>query len=795
MFKKILIGLGVVVAVIALALVALVLFVDVNQYKPQIEAAVKDRAGRTLKIDGDLRLSVFPRIALALPKTTLSNLAGDRVSASLASARVSVALLPLLSGRIEVGRVTVDGLTATIERRKDGSTNLDDLIRPETAKSPAEPARAGAPPQFEIGAIELTNGDVTFDDRMSGTTAHLTKLFLKTGRLATQSRTPIELDVTFSNTKPEATGFLKLRADADIDVAAKAFGARDISVELKAAIDKQPLDATILAARLSTRAAGEAFAIAVERLDLAAKGTFGGVTVESSRIVAPKLDVDPDQLALVVAGLEASAKGKRGADAFELTMNAPRLSASRKAASGDAVIATLKLAGAQSLDARVQLEGLGGTAQAMTANKLAVALTSVTTDARKNTRRVQAQLAGPVSANLEAQTFALPKLDGEVVIDDATLPKKGFRFPLDARAKLDLKGRTLAGGVNTKFDETTAGASVDIKGLGGAAMKIGFDASADKFNLDRYFPPPDPKTPPSGEVGSDDIKVDLSAIRDLNLNGELRVGQLQARGVKVSSLQVVLKAAGGRLDVAPLTANLYGGAVSGNASAFADNRVSLNASLANVAIEPLLKDATGKDILSGRGNVKLELRTAGAAVSAMKRALDGSAAIALKEGAIKGVNLGKILREAKAKFGAGTAETGKTATADRTDFSELTASFAINDGVATNTDLEGKSPLLRLAGDGKIDIAAGSLDYTARVSVVGTSQGQGGRDLEHLRGVTVPVKLTGRFETLSYSIDWGAVAKDALKSKAGEQVKEKLSPQLKQQRDKLRDQLKGLLGR
>ena len=94
MVKKILIGLGAVVGVLALALIALVLFVDVNQYKPQIEAAVKDKTGRTLKIEGDLKLSVFPRIAVALPRTTLSNLAGDRVSAAVNSARVSVALLP-----------------------------------------------------------------------------------------------------------------------------------------------------------------------------------------------------------------------------------------------------------------------------------------------------------------------------------------------------------------------------------------------------------------------------------------------------------------------------------------------------------------------------------------------------------------------------------------------------------------------------------------------------------------------------------------------------------------------------
>jgi AsmA protein len=797
MVKKILIGIGIFVGLLAVALVSLVAFLDVNQYKPQIEAAVKDKTKRTLKIDGDLKLSVFPRIALALPKTTLSNLAGDRVSASLDSARVSVALWPLLRREIQVGHVAIDGLTATVERRKDGSTNLDDLIKRE-APAQAQPEKSGAPPQFEIGGIELTNADLTFDDRMTGNTTRLSKLFLKTGRLANQSKTPVELDVTFANTKPAANGFLKAKGEADIDLVANAFGAADIAAELKATLDKQPIDATIKASRVATRAAGTAQAIAVEKLDLTAKGVLAGITLESSRVLAPKLEFDPAALSLTVAGLDVSAKGKRGADAFDLNLSAPKLAASRKEASGETLVATVKLAGAQTIDARVQLDGVGGNAQALTVSKLALALTAVAVDAKKNTRRVQAQLAGPVNANLEAQTFAIPKLAGEVSIEDATLPNKGFKFPLDASAKLDLKGQTLVGGVQTKFDETSAAASVDIKGIGGdTPPRIGFEASADKFNLDRYFPPPDPKTAPSSEAGPADTPVDLSAIKDLNLNGELRVGQLQTRNIKANNLRVVLKATGGKLDVAPLSANLYGGAVNATASAFADNRVNVNATLANVMIEPLLKDATGKDVLSGRGNVKLDVRTAGASVSAFKRALDGHASFALKDGAIKGVNLGKIVREGRAKLGLANAgaESARAAAGDQTDFSELTGSLAINNGVATNTDLDGKSPLLRLSGDGKIDLPAGTLDYTARVSVVGTSQGQGGRELEQLRGLTIPVKLSGPFEAMSYSVDWGALAKEALKSKAGEQLKEKLSPQVKEQRDKLKEQLKGLLGR
>src|SRR5882672_3354958 len=184
MLKKILIGLGVVLGVFVLGLVALAVFFDANKFKPKIERYVHDNYKRTLKFDGDLALSVFPRIAIALPPTTLSNLTGDRVSASLKDARISVALLPLLHSRIEVGAISIDGLTATIERRRDGSTSIDDLLQRDAGANTAGKSTAAGTPDFEIGGVELTNADLTLNDLESKRTVHLVKLMLKTGRLA-----------------------------------------------------------------------------------------------------------------------------------------------------------------------------------------------------------------------------------------------------------------------------------------------------------------------------------------------------------------------------------------------------------------------------------------------------------------------------------------------------------------------------------------------------------------------------------------------------------------------------------
>ena len=68
----------------------------------------------------------------------------------------------------------------------------------------------------------------------------------------------------------------------------------------------------------------------------------------------------------------------------------------------------------------------------------------------------------------------------------------------------------------------------------------------------------------------------------------------------------------------------------------------------------------------------------GVTVSAIKKALNGSAALNLADGALKGINIGETIRNAKAKLGSLKGETTQASNAvDKTDFTELKASFAI----------------------------------------------------------------------------------------------------------------------
>src|SRR5205085_8275474 len=101
-------------------------------------------------------------------------------------------------------------------------------------------------------------------------------------------------------------------------------------------------------------------------------------------------------------------------------------------------------------------------------------------------------------------------------------------------------------------------------------------------------------------------------------------------------------------------------------------------------------------------------------------------------------------------------------------------SFQIADGIARNKDLDMKSPYLRLGGEGAVDIGRGRVDYVARATVADTSKGQGGAELDALRGVTVPVRLAGPFDAMDWKIEWSAVAGSMVAKRLEDKLGEKL---------------------
>ena len=229
-----------------------------------------------------------------------------------------------------------------------------------------------------------------------------------------------------------------------------------------------------------------------------------------------------------------------------------------------------------------------------------------------------------------------------------------------------------------------------------------------------------------------------------------------------------------------MTASLYGGTLSGSAGIDANTyRFTARPQLQGINISPLLKDLANKDLLEGRGKVVLDVQTTGRTVPDLKKALAGSASIALNDGAIKGINLAEALRKAKAAIGSQSAQEQTASGGDKTDFTEMTASFSISKGVAHNEDLSAKSPFIRIGGAGDLDIGEGRMNYLAKAAIVNTAAGQGGKDAGSLAGLTVPVRISGPFDALAYRVEIGAMVSDSVKQQVQEKVKGQVQERLK----------------
>ena len=391
------------------------------------------------------------------------------------------------------------------------------------------------------------------------------------------------------------------------------------------------------------------------------------------------------------------------------------------------------------------------------------------------------------------------KADGKLQMHAAVkAPDLDLKLDLGSDYKLDLPGESFAfDNLNLKV---TGKEETNLKGrIALAKSKTTFDLDIDRLNLDALTPP-EKKPAASAEKSAEkpaakpaaDAPVDLSGLKDLNADGRLQIGALQAGGLKLGDMKLEVKAAGGHLH-APHSAKLYEGTLAGTLDAYADNRVALKQDMNGIAIGPLLRDVAQQDKLEGKGNLSLDVNAAGKSRNAMKRSLGGTAKVDLRDGALKGIDIAAMLQKARAMLGRQEAQA--QASAERTDFSSMTASFNIRNGVAQNDDLDVKAPVFRMTGAGKIDVGNSTLDYTTKASLVATTKGQGGAQRDELSGLTVPVRLSGSFDNLKYDVNYGAVATDLAKSKAGEKLKEKLEEQLGSQGGTTVDKLKGLFGR
>ena len=858
--RKLLLALLALLLVVAAALTWLVASFDANRYKGLAIDWVQQHRQRQLSL-GDVKLSVFPRLQVELHDVALSEFQQPQQRfASLGEAQLAVQWLPLLKGQLVVDAVQARGLTAVWRRDAQGRSNIDDLLRPAANPKPVSEPSQRKPMSFDISALRIEQVSLELDDRLAGLKGVATLAELQTGRLTPGQPSPVKVSAQARLSEPAAQldlqGSTQLKLDfGDAQAPALKVQAGDLTLQLRGELPGlSGLDATLagnlaydaghLAPAAPAPAASDAAApstastasIEAAPLSLRLALRAGPLQLQEGKLTLQRFAFRPaqqhltlDQLALQLRGALASAG--QPAQPLQATLNWPQLDVQGQQLKGSALSGSFSLQGPAALEGSIASGAPTGNFQTLQVPALQLRLGAATQGPAAS--RVRGTLTSHLTARLQAGEVSLAQL-----VLDATVQNPALRaLQVSARGQVDASAAQVA----WKLDGRMNAQAFDLDGqlaLGGARPRLQAQARFGELDLDALLPPraapiptgtaasaPAPTPSASSPGPAADAPVDLSGLRALDARVSLQAGTLRYQPYVVRDLSATALLEDGHLQVAPLRLRAWDGGLDARLNAWAgtspaQQRLALQASAQDILVQSLLKDVARQDLLEGRGRLTLDVSTGGASVQALQRALDGSAALQLRDGAVKGINLAQRLREVKAALSLKQDAVEAARRNEKTDFSELSASFQIRNGVAENRDLSLKSPFLRLGGEGRIDLPARRLDYTARTTLAATSQGQGGKDLEALKGLTVPVRLAGPFETPTWRIVWsevavgaaGSLVKDQLRDKLEARAAEKLglkasdaaSAPLKDQvkdlaREKakaaVQDRLKGLLGR
>lgn len=337
---------------------------------------------------------------------------------------------------------------------------------------------------------------------------------------------------------------------------------------------------------------------------------------------------------------------------------------------------------------------------------------------------------------------------------------KEARVTLGGQIELDLDRDEFASDFKGRIDDS----NVDLKaGLRDGAYQL--TLHVDKVDWRRYQDKPAPAAPGDPLAAAPAEAIDLTPLSALRASGGIHIGELTVGGLHASNVRAALRSDAGRMILQPMAAAIYGGSSSGSLAldfthSASTPQITLVQSLKGIEAGALLKDLVGRAPLEGKGDIAVDVKTAGASIMQMRQALSGSASLRLADGVINGVDIGAMIA-------GGQAASGLAAPGLSTRFSQLGASFTIADGIAHNADLSGQATLFGVTGAGDIDLAREQVDYTLACTLAAT-------------GIALPVRLYGPWDAVAWQVDGKAISGAAVRQQA---------------RDKLKSAIRGLLKR
>ncbi len=405
--------------------------------------------------------------------------------------------------------------------------------------------------------------------------------------------------------------------------------------------------------------------------------------------------------------------------------------------------------------------------------------------------KTEMQGSGELSVDSAISKVQLDKLSFISSLEGDALPQSPMKVDMRSDLSFDLNKQHLS----FVLDKLTANA-IELDGKAdvtlGAIPKVRFalhspDIDLDEFlGLDQQKQTASNKSESSGTSKTDtsEVEPDLTALKTLDVKGDIAIDKFKAANAKMQAVNASFTVNRGVAELTSFSSQLYQGTI--NAKAKLDARKSpatytVQNGIKGIQVQPLLVDVASNDKLEGTGNIDINVKGSSLTSTGIKKNLSGTVDINFADGAVNGINIAQLIRENYAKFKGQKVE--GTNEVKKTDFSAMTATLTLNKGLVTTDNMQAQSPLLRVRGKGKANYISETVDFTISTSIVGTLEGQGGKDIDELKDITIPINISGKWADPKFKL----VFDDVLKQKAQKEIDrgvEKLTDKIKDEKTK-----------
>ncbi|MCG6938808.1 MAG: AsmA family protein [Gammaproteobacteria bacterium] len=428
----------------------------------------------------------------------------------------------------------------------------------------------------------------------------------------------------------------------------------------------------------------------------------------------------------------------------------------------------------------------------------------------------------------------------------ATTKRAGIALPAMAKAdalhhvslktNIKLQGEKLeANDVSLLMDGSTLSGWLHVINL--SKQQLRYDLALDQLNVNDYMPPVaeqavNDRTKSGGVMassnpaaaGDEKIKLPLELLRQLDVEGDLRVNSLIASQYEIKQLLMRTSAQKGVINIDPLSMQLLDGqlnsAIKMNAvNAIPAYTVKLDAKRlqAGPVANPIIAGMMGEKPITMKGavNLAMDVNTRGETVNQLKKASSGQIVLDMNTTEVNGFDPEFYMRSSVANYidskGAGLSKTimGNYEPREVTVFDKIHSTVKLADGKATTKDFLMDSLRVQVRAEGQVDIMQNSMDVTSSIKLP-----RGQTVLEKILDEPMFVRVHGPFENLAYDIDTDRLKKSTtdvleneakakleaekqrLKAKADEEkrrAEEKAKQELQKKADELQDELKNKL--